>query len=61
MFAEMGVHTEYVTEPDQLKPALERAFSSGKTMLINVVPDNEIIPPQLIGRIKYYKAQFAKK
>ena len=61
IFAEMGCHTEYVTEPDQLKPALDRALSSGTTSLINVVPDNEVIPPQLVGRIKYYKSQFAKK
>jgi acetolactate synthase-1/2/3 large subunit len=61
IFAEMGLHTEYVTEPGQIKPALTRAFNSGKTSFINVIPDNNVIPPQLIGRIKYYQAQFAKK
>ncbi len=61
IFAEMGCYTERVTEPQQIKPALERAFKSGKTSVIDVIPDNNVIPPQLVGRIKYYQAQFAKK
>ncbi len=61
IFAEMGCHTEYVTEAAQIKPALLASFRSGKTSLINIVPDNSVIPPQLVGRIKYYQAQFAKK
>lgn len=47
MFAEMDCHTEFVTEPEQIRPALERSFNSGKTALINVIPDNTILPPQL--------------
>jgi acetolactate synthase-1/2/3 large subunit len=61
IFAELGCHTELVTEPGQIKPALERAFNSGKTMVINVVPDNEVIPPQLVGRIAYYQKMFGRK
>jgi acetolactate synthase-1/2/3 large subunit len=47
MFAEVGCHTEFVTEPEQIRPALERSFNSGKTSLINVIPDNTILPPQI--------------
>lgn len=61
IFAEMGCHTEYVTEPGQVAPALKRALTSGKTSVINVIPNSDVIPPQLVGRIKYYQAQFAAK
>ena len=47
MFDEVGCHTEFVTEPEQIRPALERSFNSGKTSLINVIPDNTILPPQI--------------
>ncbi len=32
----LGGHGEHVTEPDQIRPALERAFESGKPALVNV-------------------------
>ena len=32
----MGGHGEHVTEPDGIRPALERAFASGKPALVNV-------------------------
>jgi len=32
----MGGHGEYVTKPDEIQPALKRAFESGKPALINV-------------------------
>ena len=32
----MGGHGEHVTEPDEIRPALERAFESGKAACINV-------------------------
>jgi len=47
VFSEMGCHTEFVVDPNQILPALERSFNSGKTSLINVIPDNTILPPQL--------------
>ncbi|GAJ22269.1 unnamed protein product, partial [marine sediment metagenome] len=58
IFAEMGCHTELVAEPQQLKPALERAFNSGKTSVINVIPDKTAVAPQVAGRIEYYKKLF---
>ena len=35
----MGGHSERVTDPEQLRPAMERAFASGKAALIDVVTD----------------------
>ncbi|MFQ5697089.1 MAG: thiamine pyrophosphate-binding protein [Myxococcota bacterium] len=32
----LGGHGEYVERPDQIRPALERAFASGKPALVNV-------------------------
>ena len=61
IFAEMGCHTELVTEPQQIKPALERAFNSGKTSVINVIPDDNIPAPQQASRIEYYRKLFAGK
>jgi thiamine pyrophosphate-dependent acetolactate synthase large subunit-like protein len=43
----VSCHTEFVTEPEQIRPALERSFNSGKTSLINVIPDNTVLPPQI--------------
>ncbi|MDO8687394.1 MAG: thiamine pyrophosphate-dependent enzyme, partial [Dehalococcoidales bacterium] len=50
---EMGCHGEFVTEPTEIRPALERAFNSGKPALINVIPDDRVVPPFLIqGRLR---------
>jgi thiamine pyrophosphate-dependent acetolactate synthase large subunit-like protein len=35
----LGCHGEYVEEPAQIRPALERAFASGKPALVNVKTD----------------------
>ena len=56
----MGCHTELVTEASQIKPALSRAFNSGKTMLINVIPDKEILPPQFYGSLEARKGHGGK-
>lgn len=42
----LGGHGELVTRPDELKPALERAFSSGKPALVNVLTDPSVIYPR---------------
>jgi acetolactate synthase I/II/III large subunit len=42
----LGGHGELVTTPDELRPALERAFSSGKPALVNVLTDPEIVYPR---------------
>src|SRR4051812_31013418 len=42
----LGGHGELVTRPDELRPALERAFSSGKPALVNVLTDPSVVYPR---------------
>ena len=35
----LGCHGEHVEDPDEIRPALERAAASGKTAVVNVVTD----------------------
>ncbi|MBP7335495.1 thiamine pyrophosphate-binding protein [Niveispirillum sp.] len=37
MFAPLGCHVEHVESPADIAPALERAFASGKTAVINLI------------------------
>ena len=45
MVEALGGYGEEVTKPDQIRPALERAFASKKTALINVLTERDIISP----------------
>ncbi len=51
VFAEMGCHGEHVENPDDIVPALERAFKSGKTALVNVIGDKSVGHPTLGGNL----------
>jgi acetolactate synthase I/II/III large subunit len=42
----LGGHGELVSTPDELRPALERAFASGKPALVNVLTDPEVVYPR---------------
>lgn len=42
----LGGHGELVRTPEELQPALERAFSSGGPALVNVLTDPEVIYPR---------------
>jgi acetolactate synthase-1/2/3 large subunit len=42
----LGGHGELVAKPDELKPALERAFASGKPALVNVLTDPSVAYPR---------------
>jgi acetolactate synthase-1/2/3 large subunit len=42
----LGGHGELVERPDQLRPALERAFGSGKPALVNVLTDPSVAYPR---------------
>jgi acetolactate synthase-1/2/3 large subunit len=42
----LGGHGELVERPDELRPALERAFSSGKPALVNVLTDPAVAYPR---------------
>jgi acetolactate synthase I/II/III large subunit len=42
----LGGHGELVERPEELRPALERAFSSGKPALVNVLTDPTVVYPR---------------
>ena len=42
----LGGHGELVRTPDELAPALDRAFASGKPALVNVLTDPEVVYPR---------------
>ncbi len=42
----LGCHSELVTEPGELRPALERAFGAGGPALVNVLTDPEVVYPR---------------
>jgi acetolactate synthase-1/2/3 large subunit len=42
----LGGHGELVREPDELRPALERAFASGRPALVNVLTDPSVAYPR---------------
>ena len=42
----LGCDGILVREPAELKPALERAFSSGRPTLVNVLTDPEVVYPR---------------
>ncbi|HYQ11835.1 MAG TPA: thiamine pyrophosphate-dependent enzyme, partial [Solirubrobacterales bacterium] len=42
----LGCHAELVTKPDELRPALERAFGAGGPALVNVLTDPEVVYPR---------------
>jgi acetolactate synthase-1/2/3 large subunit len=42
----LGGHGELVSEPAELKPALERAFASGKPACVNVLTDPAVVYPR---------------
>ena len=42
----LGGHGELVERPHELRPALERAFASGKPALVNVLTDPSVVYPR---------------
>ena len=42
----LGGHGELVSRPDELKPALARAFAAGKPALVNVLTDPNVVYPR---------------
>ncbi len=51
--AAMGGHGEYVTEPAQIRPSLERARSSGKASLINVLVNRDVFSSGTVNQTMY--------
>jgi acetolactate synthase-1/2/3 large subunit len=46
MVEALGCEGVLVREPDELRPALERAFASGEPTLVNVITDPEVVYPR---------------
>ncbi len=44
--AALGCHAELVSAPDELRPALERAFSAGAPAVVNVLTDPSVAYPR---------------
>jgi acetolactate synthase-1/2/3 large subunit len=42
----LGCEGAVVSRPEQLRPALERAFESGRPTLVNVLTDPEVVYPR---------------
>ena len=42
----LGGHGELVSQPSELRPALDRAFSAGAPALVNVLTDPEVVYPR---------------
>ena len=42
----LGCHGELVERPDDLRPALERAFGAGRPALVNVLQDPDVVYPR---------------
>ena len=42
----LGCHTELVTDPAELRGALDRAFAAGRPALVNVLTDPEVVYPR---------------
>jgi acetolactate synthase-1/2/3 large subunit len=51
MFEAIGCHAEHVVEPDEIRPALERALASGKPSVVNVIGDPRIGHARLGGNL----------
>lgn len=45
MYEALGCHGEWVTQTKEIRPALYRAFDSGKTAVVNVAVDGRVVHP----------------
>ncbi|MBW0116551.1 thiamine pyrophosphate-binding protein [Pseudonocardia abyssalis] len=45
MYETVGAHVEHVTEPDQIRGAVERSFESGRTAVIDVQASRDVAHP----------------
>src|SRR5436190_127435 len=51
MFEAIGCHGEYVTQPDDIRPALARAMACGKPSVVNVIGDPRVGHARLGGNL----------
>ena len=55
--AGFGCHAEYVERPEDLAPALARAFAAGRPACVNVMTDPSVIAPVTISLVGAAKPQ----
>lgn len=48
MFKPLGIHVEFVTAHDQIRPAMERVWASGKPSLVHALGDCSATPPLIV-------------
>jgi acetolactate synthase-1/2/3 large subunit len=51
MFEAIGCHGEHVARPEEIRPALERAFRAGKPSVVNVIGDPRVGHARLGGNL----------
>jgi len=56
MFEPLGCHAEHVEKPSEVRPALERAFNSGVTSVVNIFTDPTVNHPLNVAPISAQSA-----
>lgn len=51
MFETIGCHGEHVERPEEIRPALARAFAAGRAAVVNVIGDARVGHPRLGGNL----------
>jgi acetolactate synthase-1/2/3 large subunit len=51
MFEAIGCHGEFVTKPDEIRPALARALAAGKPSVVNILGDRRVGHARLGGNL----------
>jgi acetolactate synthase-1/2/3 large subunit len=54
MFEPLGVHVEFITAHDQIRPAMERVWKSGKPALVHALGDCSATPPLIVVLALYH-------
>ena len=61
MFKPLGIHTEFITGSDQVRPAVRRAMESGKPALLHALGDCSATPPLIVVLALYHAWSWGMK
>jgi acetolactate synthase-1/2/3 large subunit len=61
MFKPLGVHVEFITAPEQIRPAVRRAMESGKPALLHALGDCSTTPPLIVVLAIYHTWSWGMK
>jgi thiamine pyrophosphate-dependent acetolactate synthase large subunit-like protein len=61
MFKPLGVHVEFITQSEQIRPAVRRALESGKPALLHALGDCSATPPLIIVLAIYHAWSWGMK